>query len=257
MPNEARQPTPGGRLAAWSAPVARRGCALRYAKRRDANMKKENRATYRGCATVILAILSSVLLCEPRGIAQVATFESFPEGAVGAWFVDPASGIIFTNPVRGSAGGPFCIDYSTNPPALPGNHLTVGGYTPGPAFGGGSGIGFTFILPTPSSYLQMDEVYFPEFYQSFSISVAAYASNGQQVLQTNVLLALDPACFCGCNNSESHSHGVFGFFTRTLLGITQSGPKLRHGCFDYTLTNLRASCKTTPTLSKSPGRSPG
>jgi len=142
----------------------------------------------RGIAATTLAALVSTLLGEPRTVAQVATFENFSQGFVGSWFVDPASGILFTNAVYNLPNGVFSIDYSTNPPALPGNHLTGNVYSDTPSLGLTSGFGFTFILPTPSTRLQMDEIYLSDPFNSFSIAVVAYASNGQQVLQTNVSL---------------------------------------------------------------------
>lgn len=144
----------------------------------------------RGIATVILGMLSSVLVMETRAVAQISTFENFSEGAIGSSFVDPASGILFTDPVYNLPGGVFSIEYSglSIPPDLPGNLLTGNVYGTGGGLGLTSGFGFTFTLPTPSAYFQMDEIYIPSYGSSFSIGVAAYAPNGQPVLQTSVLL---------------------------------------------------------------------
>jgi hypothetical protein len=144
----------------------------------------------RGIASVILGMLSSMLVEEPRAVAQISTFENFSEGEIGSSFVDPASGILFTDPVYNFPGGVFSIEHCglSIPPDMPGNLLTGNAYGIDGTFGLTAGFGFTLTLPTPSAYFQMDEIYFPEYGSSFSIEVAAYASNGQRVLLTSVLL---------------------------------------------------------------------
>jgi hypothetical protein len=129
-------------------------------------------------------------LCGLGASGQVATFESFSEGSIGTWFLDPASGIIFTNGIDNFGPSVFSVDYGgpTNPPVTPGNYLTGSAYGLGPAIGMTTGFGFTFVLPTPSTCVQMDEFYGSTF--AFSIGVRGYSTNGQQVLQTNIPLSI-------------------------------------------------------------------
>src|SRR5215469_10540598 len=107
----------------------------------------------RGIATILLGILSVGFLSEPRAVAQISTFENYSEGVIGASFVDPTSGISFTDPIYNFPGGIFSIEYCGYPlaPNLPGNLLTANGDSPGPGLGLTGGFGFTFTLPTPSS----------------------------------------------------------------------------------------------------------
>lgn len=137
---------------------------------------------------VCAGMLASTLLSESGANAQVATFENFPEGFVGDWFVDPFSGIIFTNAVWNFPDGTFSIDYAgtTNPPILPGHYLTGSGYSPGPQGGATAGFGFTCILPTPSTDVQMDEYYYAD--SNFFIGIIGYSTNGLEVVHTNIQL---------------------------------------------------------------------
>lgn len=143
----------------------------------------------RSIAAVLLGMLASGFVTEQTAVAQISTFENYPEGVIGTSFVDPASGILFSDPIYNFPGGVFTIEHTdlSLPPDLPGNLLTGNGYSPGPALGLTAGFGFTFTLATPSADFQMDEVYGSES-SPFSIQVVGYASNGQQVFQTSVLL---------------------------------------------------------------------
>jgi len=117
---------------------------------------------------------------------QIATFENFPEGPLGSWFVDPISGIIFTNPIESSAPSTFSVDYGLTAPISP-NHFLLGpNYSPGLGIGFTFGFGFTFILPTPATSVQMDEIYGSLL--DSSLQVRGYSINGTQVLNTNILL---------------------------------------------------------------------
>ena len=110
--------------------------------------------------SVVLCV--GLLMTEFCANAQVATFENFSEGPIGLSFVDPLSGITFTDGVYNFGQATFCVDYGASPilpPVLPGNHLTGGGYSPGPGVGLGAGFGFTFVLPTPSTFAGMDAFY--------------------------------------------------------------------------------------------------
>jgi hypothetical protein len=106
----------------------------------------------RGIVAVILGMVASVLVGEPRAGAQLVTFENFSQGFPGSWFVGPMSGILFTNPVYNLPGGVFSVDYGgpANPPVLPGNHLNGNEYGTGPGLGLKGGFGFK-TYPRPAS----------------------------------------------------------------------------------------------------------
>jgi hypothetical protein len=131
-----------------------------------------------------------LLISEFSADAQLATFENFPEGPIGLSFVDPLSGITFTDGIYNFGQATFCVDYGASPvlpPVLPGNHLTGGGYSSGPGVGLGAGFGFTFILPTPSPYVQMDALYFPQS-SAGNMTITGYSSGGQLLASANVPL---------------------------------------------------------------------
>ncbi len=144
----------------------------------------------RNLAAAILGVLSSLIMGGLGADAQISTFQNFSEGPIGSSFVDPASGILFTHPVYNFPDGSFSIEYGglSIPPDLPGNVLTGNGYGVNGSFGLTAGFGFTFTLPNPSTFFQMDEIYIPNYGSSSSVGVTAYAPNGQEVLQTSVLL---------------------------------------------------------------------
>jgi hypothetical protein len=135
---------------------------------------------------VLVGIVLITLVGASRGNSQVATFESFPEGVVGhGSFLDPASGILFTN----GPGAVFTVDYfgRTLPPFLPSNLLGGNNWSPGGSASFTAGFGFTCVLPSPSTHVQMDAIYVGASF-GFLMGVTGYATNGQQVLSTNITL---------------------------------------------------------------------
>src|SRR5690242_2711467 len=93
--------------------------------------------------SIIVFLLSGALVK-----SQIATFENFPEVPLGSWFLDPISGIIFTNPILNSAPSTFSVDYGGTAPTSPNQFLLGPNYSPGPGIGFTYAFGFTFILPT-------------------------------------------------------------------------------------------------------------
>lgn len=138
--------------------------------------------------SVLISLSSALLLLEPSANAQTATFEAFNEGGVGTWFVDPASGITFTNAVNNFGQGSFSVDYGSAvfPPVLPGKVLTGSSYSPGSGVGLTSGFGFTFLPPTPATSVGMDEYYGSQ--SASGMTITGYSSSGAQVAQANIAL---------------------------------------------------------------------
>ncbi|HTY88842.1 MAG TPA: hypothetical protein VMB80_15360 [Candidatus Acidoferrum sp.] len=131
-----------------------------------------------------------LLITEFSASAQLATFENISEGPLGTSFVDPLSGIAFTDGIYNFGQATFCVDYGAAPvlpPVLPGNHLTGGGYSPGGGVGLGAGFGFTFILPAPSTFVQMDALYFQQS-SAGNMTITGYSSSGQLLASANVPL---------------------------------------------------------------------
>ena len=134
----------------------------------------------------MLGIVLSAFDGETGANGQVATFENFPEGVVGSGsFLDPTSGIVFTN--DNTAEAVFCVDHYglVSPPALPSKLLTGKKWTPGGSVWLAAGFEFTCLLPNPSAYVQMDMIYASN--STLPTTVAGYAADGQQVLITNVM----------------------------------------------------------------------
>lgn len=146
---------------------------------------------YRLIVLLMLGMFSIAFHGASTANGQITTFENFSEGAIGGWFVDPTSGITFTNAIYNLGSGVFTVDYggATNPPILPGKFMNVSVYSPGAPASFGAGPGFTFILPTPSTNVQMDQIYVVvDLLTPLSFNVMGYATNGQQVLNTNISL---------------------------------------------------------------------
>lgn len=143
---------------------------------------------YSRIATGLILLTSLIAVRLPTN-AQTATFENYLEGFQGKSFLDPDSGITFTNPVFNLGEETFSIDYASSPglpPVIPGKHLSGPFYSPGAGLGLTSGFGFTFIPPTPCAAVGLDA-----FYSSPSagiMTITAYSSSGVQVGQTNVQL---------------------------------------------------------------------
>src|SRR4051812_32224899 len=140
------------------------------------------------------AVVLGLLAIPFHTFGQVATFENFTEGPLGFSFVDPLSGIAFSNATNNFGHTSFAVDYGASPnlpPVLPGNYLTIGGYSPGPSTGLGAVRNFTFTLPTPSTHIELDLLYIGNSIP-LNVAFSAYSSSGQLLFTTNTPLSTIP-----------------------------------------------------------------
>ena len=138
----------------------------------------------------IFAVLCAGILSPQLNVrGQVATFENFSEGLIGSSFVDPLSGIAFSDAQYNLGAAVFAVEYGPTlsvPPVLPGNCLG-GTYSPDTGFALEAGFRFTFTLPTPSTQVELDVIY-GALMSAANINFFTYASGGQSLFATNFAL---------------------------------------------------------------------
>src|SRR5438045_3246942 len=116
------------------------------------------------CAIVVASVIFQGLKARAIPPAAVATFDNYPEGTLGLSFIEPSTGIFFTDGFYASTPGVFNVEFGSydppyNFPMFPGNYLTVGASSPGPGAALGGRARFTATFPVPTTSMEMDVLY--------------------------------------------------------------------------------------------------
>jgi hypothetical protein len=126
------------------------------------------------------------MLVAVRGTkAGVATFENFDEGVRGISFVDPVSGVAFSEPTTPQIA--FCTEYGaalpSAPTILPGHYLVGDGFVPGDLILVSTNFGFTATLPSAAQVISFDFIYA----QSGTVTIQAFDSGNQLVASNSII----------------------------------------------------------------------